>query len=226
MKRTFLILASLLFVSFFAYTVHAADNSAAQAVGQQLGVSTDQLNNIPTSPQELKDNLLKQSWADLIEKNKYLGPVNSFLNSISPVFVVLFGESYSLSPALLLVIILWFYVTMELTIFLNGLGMLNSWANRGIAAGISILLAQAGLYRGIGLFLENLVYSPDIWYVRIIIALGLGVGLFILHYIMKLIEKQLKLSKKNAQQETLKQEVEKEKIFIENLKEGSKLGGN
>jgi len=220
MKRTSLILLSLVLLSLLGTLVHAAD-SAQQVIGQQIGVD---LKTIPTTPAEAKDALLKQQWSELIANNKYLGPVHRFFSTISPVFLVLFGENYSLSPTLLLVIVLWFYVAMELTILFNGIGMLNSWANRGIAVGCSIVLAQVGVFRGIGLFLSNLIYSPALWWARLLAAIGLVVGLFILHYIMKLVEKQLKTAKEAGKKETLKEELEKGRAFREGLEEGSKLG--
>ena len=202
--------------------VHAS-TSAQDIISQQTGISQNTLNNIPQTPQQAQDMFLKQAWGEIIANNKYLGPVDRFFSSVSMVFVILFGEGYSLSPTLLGVIILWAYVAMESTIILNGIGALNPWINRGLSIALSIVLAQIGAFRGIVSLLGSLIYSQETWVLRIVAALGFFVALFILHYISKIVGIKLNKAKENAKEKNIEGEIKNEKEFIKGIKEGSKI---
>jgi len=214
MKRTFLFIILSLFLIGFITQVHG-DTSPQGMIAQQLGVSTDQINNIPQTPEQAQDLFLKQAWSDLISKNVYLGPVHRFFISISPVFLFLFGENYSLSPTLLAIIVIWCYDVMEVSIIVDSFGFLNSWVSKVIAVGISIILAQVGFYRWLITSLANIVYAPELWWVRLLIGVGIILGLFILHFIVKMFESQMKANKKAARVNKIEDEVKKEEAFIQ-----------
>lgn len=212
--------AAILLIAFISQ-ISALD--AASLIEEKTGVNPEKIQDIPQTTQEIKETYLKQSWIELIEKNKYLGPVHNFLLKLSPVFLVLFGENYSISLVLLMVMCLWFYVAMELTSVLGSFQVLNAWASTGIACLISIILAQVGAYRALITLIGNIVYSKELWWMRLLIILAFVIAGFILHYLTKIFEKQIKLSKASAKSKAVESELETQKEFIKGIKEGSKL---
>ncbi|HVY01536.1 MAG TPA: hypothetical protein VHA12_02115 [Candidatus Nanoarchaeia archaeon] len=224
-KRAFNIILSFLAISalLVALILQVSALDASSLIEEKTGVNPEKLQDIPQTTQEIKETYLKQSWIDLIEKNKYLGPAHNFLLKISPVFLILFGENYSISLVLLLVMCLWFYVAMELTSLIGAFQVLNAWACTAIACGVSIILAQIGAYRSLVTLLGNLVYAKELWWMRLMIILALVVAGFIIHYLTKTFEKQIKLSKAAAKTRSVENEIETQKEFIKGLKEGSSI---
>jgi len=72
----------------------------------------------------------------------------------------------------------------------------------GIAS--SIILAQVKIYRFLVDFLLKVAFSPDLWYVRLIIWVVIIGVIVLLFYIMKVFEKYLKGVKESNEKKSTK----------------------
>lgn len=221
MKKLYYLGITALFLFAFIFQASALD--VAQQIEQQTGINPEKIQDLPKSPEEIKETYLKQEWSELVAKNKILAPIHSFFLKISPVFLVLFGENYSLSLILLGVIILWVYVALELTTLIKTIDMLNPWAIRGIAVGISIILAQVGVYRTIITLINKILYANELWWMRLIILVAFVVAAIILDKLTKVLEVQIKQAKINAKNKALETEIIKQKEFIRGMKSGTNI---
>ncbi|PIN92660.1 hypothetical protein COU61_01350 [Candidatus Pacearchaeota archaeon CG10_big_fil_rev_8_21_14_0_10_35_13] len=164
---------------------------------------------------------LRQEWEKVIAGNKYLGPVYSFLTSktVSLIFKILFAEPFALSWAFLIVVVLWFYFQGIINKAGWGFGLKDSSAILVGVAG-AIILAQLRLYRGIVYIFGLLIFSPEAWWFRALIALFMVVLLVIVKALSNVLAARLK----KAREEKAKGVIEQEAKRIEEKKKGEAQG--
>jgi len=214
-----LVLLSILFLNIFAVSIKAQLSDTGLPSGLEGDV--EKIQNLTekgqeiiekTKEQESRDYLF-QEWKKMFLGNKFVSVMDSFLTKISFVFVVLFGEPYSLSGMLLIMIILWFYLFLKFSeIFRNftPFSEIISWI---IGLGITIIMAQTQALRKITEWLVLLTfYKEGSWY-RFFIIVGIIVALFLIYYFTSAFGKTFKEQKEKA-------EIEKEKA---ELKAGAKI---
>ena len=145
--------------------------------------------------------------------NKYVSSIDSFLQKISPVFLILFGEPYSLSGILFIMIIIWFYFFFTFSEILRDFSPFSEGISWIIGLGITIIMAQIQLLRKITEGLVWLVfYKEGSWY-RFLIITGIVVALILLYYFTSAFGKAYREQKKKA----------KEEINREKLRTGAKV---
>jgi hypothetical protein len=135
----------------------------------------------------------------LVMENKQINYVfneqDGLLSKIDIVFVVLFGEHYKFSLGFLIVIILWFWFFAQLSGILKDFSMFSSGTSIILGLGLTIVFAQTSLFSLIVQGLGWLVVSPDAWWVRTLIFIGI-VAFFTLfakiRFELGKIEKQMK----------------------------------
>lgn len=187
-------------------------------IEEKIGINQDSIKD----PQQLKEEYLKKNWAELIAKNRILGPIHNFFFMISPVFQVLFGQPYSLSLVLLIIVILWFvlvrigYLSLEITPF-NGL------TKTVLAIGSAAILAQIGFLNVISTFLVNLVISREAWWMRLIAILIMVVVIFVINYGAKLGARLMQKSKEKGEKLTMKQKIAETSAFLKGVKKGQNI---
>lgn len=218
MKREItLAILSIMFLSFIA--------SAAQSdiIADKIGIDTD---DIPQNTEQIKEQYLKQNWEEIITNNAILGKIHLFFMKISPLFDVLFGQPYSLSPRLLFVILLWIYVVTKIDSLLSAIGILNKPTNALIGIAGGIIIAQLNILSAIINSLATLAFSPESWVMRIIAIIISATVIFIMHIVINKGIYSLK-SKRLNESKSRNEHIGKQMMeFIKGIKEGQSLTKN
>ncbi len=181
----------LLAISLFSNLVIAQDSLLDNSI---FGVSAEGVtltSDWKTWGIDLKNNLLQ---------NPVIMAIDSFFNAISPLFSILFGMPYSLSLALLLIIILWIYSFLVINNALQ-MSLFSKWVSTLISLGIVILLAQFGLFSMIVNLIIQLFFGENPWYVKVILGLVIVVALVFVFLFIKQFAKQMKENKKKRKEE-------------------------
>jgi hypothetical protein len=169
--------------------------------------------SIEKNTEKLEEGIEKAQDLDKYGRWDYLGPeiqkmvmenryVDYFFNEqdglffkADIVFVILFGEHYSFSIGLVVLIILWFYIFIQLSGVLRDFSMFSNGTSIIIGLGLTTAFAQFNLLSLIVQGLGWLIASPDAWWVRSLV--GLAIVLFFILFIrariaLGKIEKQIK----------------------------------
>lgn len=151
---------------------------------------------------ETKWEYLQKEWRTIFLKNKYISYIDKILTKINIVFVILFGENYSLSISLLVIIILWIYflymffsVLRDYSAFSEGISFLLSFA-------LVVIASQLKIWSKISGWIMWLLFEDKPWYASLILAIvilaALGLLLFFIKsYGSNIVENR----KKNLQEE-------------------------
>jgi len=233
MKKSYLklIFASLLILSLafsilpFIKTVSAADVPSPEGViSQQTGVD---VNQIPATPEQIKEEItnyyLKQEWGKIITNKPIIGPIHNFLTAHPLPFQILFAEPYTLSPTLLIVIVLWLFFALKSAKIIESSGIINKNFAIPIGFGIAIILAQIHLLRLIVNSTYLLIFSREAWWERLILIF-VALGLFgTLYYLSDYFSKYLEEAKKAKELGEMKKGIKESKAFIKGVEEGEEL---
>ena len=155
--------------------------------------------------QELKKELLK---------NKFIAVMDKFFTKISIVFTILFGEPYTLSGVLLIIIILWFYFFIKFSEIMHNYSAFSSGVAWVMGFAITVVAAQVQILRKIAeFFIWFTLYKEATWW-RVLAWGILVVGMFLLYYLSSKISVTIKDKKKKTK---IKQD-------LADLHEGAKTG--
>ena len=170
------------------------------ATGRPL--EPEKLQNITEklTDKEKRDYLFKE-WETLLSKNKYLAPIDAFLKKMSFVFLILFGEPYSLSGILLMIIILWFYFFLKFSEILRDFSPLSSWVSIIIGLAIVFIMAHSGIFRSIAEFFVWLAFYKDYFWWKFAIFIGIVLVLITIYKISSQFGKSLKEQRKKDKEE-------------------------
>ncbi len=220
-KRGWIILCLLLSLSIFSFSFISlikAETPATpgEAVKQQLGFNPEDL---PTTPQEIKDKYLSQEWSDLISNNTYLGPIHKTFVANPTIFKIIFGDPYAISLTFLLILILWLFIGAQSGRLLEASGLLKGGS--AILAGFifTILLAQTTLLRSLAKLCLDIVTQSANWWIRLIVGIVIVVLFFILSYLVSLTRKSMIEKRKKKREEKLDEKTEEVEEIEKGLKE-------
>jgi len=147
-------------------------------------------------------------------KNKYIAAMDSFFKKISFVFLVLFGEPYTLSGVLLLIIILWFYFFFKFSSILKNFSTFSPSISWIMGFAITVIMAQTKILRKIAEFFIWIIFYKEATLWRLLVAIIIFGALAIIYVISSRFEKIYKKKK---------EEKEKEEN-LRKIKEGAKTG--
>jgi len=143
---------------------------------------------------------LGKEWKNILMGNPFIKGVDSFFQNINFIFVILFGMEYSLSIALLLTIALWMYI-----FFLFNRISINMIFSKGVALlisfGLTILIAQIGLFSKMVNFIIGIFFGEQPWWVKVIIGLAIFVILAVFFIVMIKFGKQIAANRKKLKEE-------------------------
>lgn len=204
MKKTclFVLLIGLLLLNIFsAAIVHAQDEpplpgevKAIQNFSETAGKLTDK---------EKREYLFKELQDNLL-KNKAVSVLDSFFTKISPVFIALFGEPYTLSGILLVIVILWFYFFFKFSEIFTNYSAFSKGVCWIIGLGVTIIMAQTKILRKIAEFLVWLIFYKEAAWWRFLIVVAIAGALVLLYVISSAIGK----SSENQKKKKLEKEAE------------------
>tara|TARA_Y100000034_G_scaffold114872_1_gene151423 strand:- start:683 stop:1414 length:732 start_codon:yes stop_codon:yes gene_type:complete len=157
---------------------------------------------------EKRDEYLSREWGKIILKNKVIAAIDSFFTKISPVFRILFGEPYSFSLRLLLIIIFWSVILFVLFKQMQTFSGLSSSTSFGVAFLVNVIIAQTKVFSRILDFFIWLLFGEKPWWMKILILAAVIVGLIVIYYLIKKFGVVWKKAKKQTEEKTkqLKQE--------------------
>ena len=153
-----------------------------------------------------KWDYLGEEWKNILLKNEFVSAINSFFEKISFIFVFLFGEPYSLSLTLFVIIIIWFYLFFQLSQILRDFVAFSSGISKIISFGVVTILAQVQILRKISEAFGWVIFSPGPGWVRYFILIIMIFILGTLYRISSTIGKQYKNTKEKQRQEKEKLE--------------------
>ena len=176
----------LLILNFFAISVFAA-------VGDNVEKLEDNVKYVESLKEkaESKWDYLGKGWYEVFLKNKFVVLVDNFLKKISFIFEILFGEPYSLSLILFFVIVLWIYFVLKFKEVMT-LTAFSKITSIIISFGLVCILAQLHVLRKIIETLRDLIFAPELWWVRAIIILVIFIAVFILSKLSSGLIKKIK----------------------------------
>jgi len=208
MKRglNFLIIA-LLLVSLITLNINL---SQAQIIGDinQTQNFSQKISDAANNPKETSGYLANELKTMLL-KNPTIADINNALMKVSVFFRIVFGESFDILHIirLFVVIVLWFYffglMRRALTIFSFFSGLTSTL----VAIALSVILAQAGLYRLIGGLIETFLLEFS-WIWKILIVAGIIVAGKLLKMALKDFIERYKVTKEMINEEKKKEELE------------------
>jgi len=190
---------------FFAQLVYA--ESLTDNLEDKIGAVQDAKENVEESINKIKEtkwDYIGEELKERLLKNKFVSIVDSFLQKINFVFVVLFGENYVFSLTLFFIVILWFYFFFKISEILTDYSSFSSFVATVIGLGLTIIMSQLKFFRKMVEFFGWLAFSQEAWWWRIIIF---AVIVFVLIFLYKL-SSQIGQSYKEHSEES-KEEMEK-----------------
>lgn len=218
----------VLFICLFLFLILIqSSNIPAQDIGESLEEGKEKLQEGVDKVEDIKEKLeegkwdyLGKEWKEIFLTSKIVSSIDSFLTKINIVFVVLFGESYSLSLTLFLVISLWFFFFFKFSEIFTDWTSFSSTTAMVIGLCFTIILAQFQILRKIVEFFGWLVFSQEsnIW--RFLIMLIIFLVMIGLYYLSSYFGDLHK--KKEEEMEKSRAKIERGILhkFVEAIKEG------
>lgn len=186
MKKIGVLFVFLFLVLIFlqVYSVKAQDiEESLEGAEEQLEESLEDAEDIKENIEGKKWDYLGEEWKKILLENKFVSTIDSFLKKIDIVFVILFGEHYSLSLILLSIIFLWFYLFFKISEILTDYSTFTSTTSTVIGFCLTIVFAQFKILKTIIEFFAWLIFwkESNIW--RFVIMLLIFLGMIGLYYL-------------------------------------------
>jgi hypothetical protein len=194
-KAGVLIIISLLLISFLSITLTYAQESPPLP----YGINPDEIENTKTNVESKWDYLSKE-WKTVLLKNKYISAVDSFLQKISYIFVILFGQPYSLSLTLLLVIIFWLCFFFVFSVIFKNYSSFSPPIAYIISLILVVIAAQLKLWEKQATFFLWLIFGDKPWWFSVIIIILLAAIFFLLFTYIKKFGKQISANRKKMKE--------------------------
>jgi hypothetical protein len=182
--------------SDYTSSIINASSTIAEASSNFLGGTSDSGVSLTSKWADIG-----KQWKDSLMANPFIHGVDLFFQSINFVFLALFGVSYSLSLAVFFIIILWFYFFFAFHNLLKMSSIFSKWVCLLISLGLTIILAQAGLFSMIVNSIIQLFFGEQTWWMKVIIGILILVGLVLVFAFIKKFGKQFAESKKKRKDE-------------------------
>ncbi|MCK9568293.1 hypothetical protein M0R72_05070 [Candidatus Pacearchaeota archaeon] len=148
---------------------------------------------------------LLESWKQSILQNEFVAGINSFLTNINVVFIILFGENYSMSLFMFFVIVFWVFFLLQIAGILRMTSIFSKGVSWIIAVGLTIVLAQVKLYSTLSnlLFNNSFILNAEPW-VGALVYVGIIILLVFLGSVSKIVEKKLEKNRELFEEEKAK----------------------
>jgi len=213
----FLLISSLILTSL---NLALAQTTPEDVFQQQTGISPE---NIPKSPEEIKELYLRQEWSNFIAKIPIIGSIHNFFLTHPLPFKILFAYPYEISLTFFLIFILWIFLVAGAADIINASGFTKNPISFLIGLAFSVILSQIGALKGIVLFTLNIIYAKETWWIRLILWLTFFVMLVVIFYFEKILGQQIRKGIKARKERELKEEEEEHEEYIKGAEEGRKI---
>ncbi len=224
----------VLFICLFLVFLLILQVSYIRAQGIQEGLEeakegleegVEKVEDIKEKLEEDKWDYLGKEWKKIFLENKFVSFIDSFLTKISIVFVILFGEPYSLSLTLLFVIALWFYFFLKFSEIFTDYSSFSSSTAMVIGFALTVIFAQVKIFKKIVEFFGWLIFSQEsnIW--RFVIMLVIFLVMIGLYSLSSYLGKMHKKKKEEEEKGRAKEERGILHRFVETIKKFQKSLG-
>jgi len=220
-NKKIVLLFVLLFVFAFLQTaILKADLSGTQ---DKLDESVGNLEGVQENI-ETKWDYLGKEWKNILLKNDIVKTADGFLKKISPAFVVLFGEPYSLSLTLLFIVVFWFLFFFKFKEILTDFSMFSPATSMIISFGLVIILGQVGgnLFKKLVGFLGWIVFSQDAWWARTILIVVVVFAIILISKMSSLFGEAMKKNREELAKEQEKSDRKSLKSIVDSIVKGLK----
>lgn len=210
----------LSFIAFCPFTTAALDTSAAENIAETVEKAKE---NLPTDPQQIREEYLAREWSKFIAQAPVIGSVHTYFLTHPLLFQILFAHPYEFSLTFFGIFILWLFFAIAATHIAAATTLIPRGGNTSIGICFAILLAQITFISLLVTTALKLVYSNEYWWVRLLIALLLFVLLVLAYHGSSIISKFLKQRHEANEKAQLKQQVAESRAFMRGVKEGQEL---
>ncbi len=165
---------------------------------------------------------LGEEWRKIMLQNSFVSAADSFFKKISVVFLVLFGEPYSMSAGLFFLIAFWIYALIYFSEIMGLSGMFSPLTSKIIAFGMTIAAAQTGAFKRIIGWLGWIIFSQKASWVRFFIFIAIVIFLFFIYRFTSLVREALEAEKEEFEKEQEKINRSFLKSFVDAIMRGMK----
>src|SRR3989344_5319414 len=178
MKKIGVFVLALIFLSLFV--IHSNNTVVASTTNLEGQVNNlnENLENIPKTPEEIRDRYLRQEWNKIIAKTAFLGPIHNFFIANPIIFKILIMEPYSFSITFFSILFLWCLIILWIKNIFKPL-FKQSWKAWLIGLGIAMVLAWVTAIKRIVLAIFDIIFAQDKWWIRLILWLAVLVGIIL-----------------------------------------------
>ncbi|MBS3099822.1 hypothetical protein J4463_01225 [Candidatus Pacearchaeota archaeon] len=207
-KNWAFILSVVLFALFFSFSasVQALEDikiNPDDPLG--IGINSDNLNSgdLVGSASD-KWQYLQQEWTKILMQNPAVVGIDTFFKQFNIVFVILFAEQYAmLSPVLWLVVVLWILIAAGTSDLIRGQFGMDFVISFLLGVITTVIFAQMKIFRFFAELMLKVAFTPELWYVRLIVWLIIFAVVFAIFQGFKILSKHLKESRlAKAEKET------------------------
>ena len=217
-KFALLIISTLLITSLFVFY---SNNASAALSTTNLEDTTNTLNenlqNIPKTPQEIRDRYLRQEWNNIISKMTFIGPIHNFFIANPVIFNLLLREPYSFSLTFFSIFILWLCIAIWMKNIFKPI-FKQKWMAWLIGFAIAIALAWVTAIKTIVFAVFTVIFAEDAWWIRLILWLALLVAMILVFFVDHMIAQNIKKSKEAKEKAEMKQNIAENKAFVKGAK--------
>ncbi len=222
----FVIFFALVFTFSFVFVNAVQDGldeiQDLEKTNEQLTEGVDKIEDIQGEIADSNAGYIGEELRRILLKNPVINGFNYFFTAISPVFLVLFGEPYSLSLALFFVIILWIFFVFKFKEIFSVFLSFSLGTSFIISLGLTIALAQIGILRAIAESFVWIVFLTDAWFWSLLLFFVVIIFMVIVYKVIG----QLGIFSKNKKEDFERMRERSERgvlhAFVDNLKEAFK----
>ena len=131
---------------------------------------------------------LVQSWKQKLLGNEIVVELDSLLEQMDFVFVIIMGDGYAFSLYFFFIVVLWVYFLFQIKRIFSLASIFSKTFSWIISFGLTIILAQLGFYGAISNFFIWLIFLPEESWMGIFVFIGIIVALVFLGSITKIVE--------------------------------------
>lgn len=219
-KIIILILVSLIIFSFA--NIQKISSQGLEGAEEQLENLEQKADVINEFTEADKWEYLSKEWNTILLKNPKISAIDSFLKKINFMFVLFFGENYSISLTLLFVIIFWIFFILNFNKIFTNYSFLSLGISLSLSFLITIIMAHLHILRFFSELVFKLIFYKEgiwgwIWFIIFLIILS-GISIVVKYFGAINVRKREQMKK--AMAEIDRDVLHEETKFLKKIGEG------
>jgi hypothetical protein len=196
-KKNLVIYLTIFSLVILSSTISALNTSSTISQEDLTKIST-----ITTTAADPKNwGEILASWKEGILNNPFIEAIDLFLTKINVLFLILFGVNYSWSLFMFFVIYFWVFLLIRIIKALNMTSIFSKGISTLIAIGLTLILAQIGLYSAISQGVVALIHKPEKPWLGFLVFILIIIATIFLSIVEKLVEEKLKKNRESLEKE-------------------------